>query len=508
MKLVALALALSAFTLVALFAGDGSLLLALGPVLVFALAFAVSKLPLRVPFLVVTFLALTLENPADVPAQGLWKSPLYTPGALFLAHLNVTLPHKSLLFSGLDVVLVYLFAVVAWRGASGSQIDGAPRLAPRPMRVLALVSLGAVAWIWTFGMLRGDADVASSLWQVERVLYLPLLFFAFQGALRPRDAKALAGVIVAAACLKACVALYVRQTIVPPPGKELLYATTHPDSMLFAGAACTLVALYLEHRDRRHKLVALLVLPLIVAGMIANSRRIVWVELAAGLAVVFGLTPWTRAKRAIARAAVVASPLAVVYAVLGWSATSGFFGPVHTIRTLVDSDTDGSTTWRDWENYDLVYTIRHNPLFGVGYGHGYVEYVKLPDVSREYALERFAPHNSILGLWAYGGVLGFAALWTLLVAGIFFGARAYRNAERAHDRAALLAAIVAIVVYVVHCYGDMGLGTWVGVFTVAPALAIVGQLAVTTNAWPARLHPVEAEPIHVRVTARPVPEAS
>ena len=501
---VLVAAALSVATLAGLVAGDGNVALALGPAVVFALGYAAWRLPLRWPLLALSFAALTLENPADVPAQGLWKSPLYTAGALLLAHVNVTLPHKWMLFSGLDLVLVFLLLAIAWRTAERSPIDGPPRLAPRPLRLFAVATLAAAAWAWVYGVLRGGADVSSSLWQVERVVYLPVLFFVFQSAIRPRDTPALAKVLVGAACLKALVALWVRSHVAPPPGQtELAYATTHPDSMLFAGAACVLVALHVEHRDRKHKLLALLALPLIVAGMIANERRIVWVELAAGLLVIAALTPPSRAKLFALRAAIVASPTAILYVALGWSSGSRWFGPVHTIRTLVDSDTDGSTNWRDWENYDLVYTLRQHPLFGVGYGHGYDEYVKLPDVSTQYSLERFAPHNSILGLWAYGGIVGFTALWMVLVAGLFFGARAYRKASRRRDRAAILGATVAIVVYLVHCYGDLGLGTWVGVFTVAPALAVVGQLAVATGAW-ANVAPARAAPVHVRVTVQEV----
>jgi hypothetical protein len=64
----------------------------------------------------------------------------------------------------------------------------------------------------------------------------------------------------------------------------------------------------------------------------------------------------------------------------------------------------------------------------------------------------------------------------------------------ADDRMAALTAVSIIVVYLVYCYGDLGLGTWTSVFTVAPAFAIASRLAVTTGAWPSSarvLHPVE-----------------
>jgi O-antigen ligase len=210
------------------------------------------------------------------------------------------------------------------------------------------------------------------------------------------------------------------------------------------------------------------------------------VELAVGVGAVLALTAWSPAKRSAMRFAIATSPLMLVYAVVGWGSGSALFEPVHMFRSVVDSKADPSTLWRDLENYDLFYTLRHHPVLGTGYGHGYVEIVWLPDVSNAYALYRFLPHNSILGLWAYGGLVGFTALWAMLVVGLFLGARAYRHARSVDDRTVALAAVSVVVVYLVYCYGDLGLGTWTSVFTVAPALAIASRLAITTGAWPSK----------------------
>jgi O-antigen ligase len=239
----------------------------------------------------------------------------------------------------------------------------------------------------------------------------------------------------------------------------------------------------LDKRFGHRALLGGLILPLLVAGMVINNRRLVWVEVAAGLALVFVLAPSTRRKRAIVRGAAIASPFVAAYSVVGWSSSALIFRPVEIVRSMVDSSTDGSTSWRDWENYDLFCTIKAHPLTGTGYGHGYIEVVKLPDISEMYALYRFIPHNGILGLFAYGGIIGFTALSTVFVVGIFFAARAQRYATAPEDRLAALGALTMIVIYLVHCYGDMGLGTWAGVFTVAPALAVAAKLAVSTGAW-------------------------
>jgi O-antigen ligase len=220
--------------------------------------------------------------------------------------------------------------------------------------------------------------------------------------------------------------------------------------------------------------------------MIANHRRIVWVEVGVGLMTVLTLSSRTRQKRALARALVVASPVLIAYTVLGWSASSRVFAPVQLVRSVIDSKADPSTEWRDWENYDLVFTLRQSPILGTGYGHGYVEAVKLPEISQVYALYRFVPHNSFLGLWAYGGIVGFSLLWSLTVVGLYFAARSARSTSAPTERIAAIGSSVAIVVYLVHCYGDMGLGTWTGVFTVAPALAVASRLAIATGAWPRR----------------------
>jgi O-antigen ligase len=354
--------------------------------------------------------------------------------------------------------------------------------------------------MWVYGMARGDVDFSSSLWQVQRVAYLPALVFLFQTGLRGTgDALALGKVIVAAGCLKACLAIYIRATVPPPAGEPVLqYATSHADSMLFAVSFCAVLAWAAHGHGRRHLLLVSGILSLLLAGMVANGRRLAWVELAAGVTALVVLTPWSAAKRTAARTLIAASPLLLAYAAIGWSSQASLFQPVHLLRSVIDSKVDPSTMWRDLENYDLFYTVRHYPVLGTGYGHGYDEIVWLPDISRSYALYRFLPHNSILGLWAYGGLLGFTALWMILVAGMFLAARAYRRAVMGDERTIAMTAVAALVVYLVYCYGDLGLGTWTSVFIVAPTFAVSSRLAVKTGGWPRVLPAMRPSPRPVR----------
>ena len=54
------------------------------------------------------------------------------------------------------------------------------------------------------------------------------------------------------------------------------------------------------------------------------------------------------------------------------------------------------------------------------------------------------------------------------------------------DRVASLGSVGAIVIYMIGAFGDTILGSWSGVFIVAPALAVSGKLALATGAWPVR----------------------
>jgi len=279
-------------------------------------------------------------------------------------------------------------------------------------------------------------------------------------------------------------AVYIRHLF--PDLEQMPHTTVHADSMLFADAFLLLLVIFFERPNSRNLLLGLCTLPILTWGMIANNRRLAFVELLVALIVLYCITPFTRLKKRIAQGVAICLPLIALYVAVGWSSGARVFAPVRTLRSVVDSGTDTSTLWRDWENYNLYSTIKSHPLFGTGFGHGYDEVVKLPDISKAYELYRFAPHNSILGLLAYSGAIGFAGMWLFLALGVFFAVRTYRFSTTPRQRTTALVTVGILVTYLVHCYGDMGLGTWASVFTVAPALALVGKQAVATGAWPLR----------------------
>jgi hypothetical protein len=476
--------ALGLVTLVLVFVGNGDFGLALAPLGLGLLLLAVARAPLRHSLLVLGFLCLVLENPGEVPASGKWNSPLHVVGALLLAHINYTIPVKALFFSGVDLALLLFAGVWVFRRMTFSEIDVRGHIAPaRPLRLAALLCLGTILVIWGFGVARGGADLANSFWQVARIVYLPCVFLLFCAGLRgTADSRPLGIALLVAALLRACVAIYVRHLF--PNLDEVPHATIHADSMLFADAFLLVLVMFFERPTLRTFALLLGTLPILSWGMVANNRRLVWAELIIGLLPLYFITPLTRLKRKIVQGVALALPVIAIYLAVGWNSTGRAFAPVRIIRSIVDSKADASTLWRDMENYNLAWTLRDNPLLGSGFGHPYEEVIHLPDISGAYSLYRFVPHNSVLAAFAYGGIVGFIGMWLILPLGVFFAVRAYRFSTTPRERTTALTTVGIIVAYFVHCYGDMGLGTWTSVFTVAPALALVGKQAVATGAWP------------------------
>jgi hypothetical protein len=475
-------------TLMAVVIDDGTVAWLLAPVILGSTLFAMSRAPLRHSLFGLMLLNLMLENPTDRPSDGLWHSPLFSLGCLMLAHMNQLTGVSLLVFSGSDLLVFALIGIALARRSSGWKLDRAGRVwSPKILRTLAYVSLAGTLYVTLRGLV-GGGDMQKAIWQIEKVIYIPALFLLFDAGLRSREDFVTVGkIIIIGAIYKALMACYVMWGVTwkdEPPA----YGTSHHDSLLFACAVTLLISLLIHRARANSGRVALCVFPILVAGMIANNRRMVWVQIALVFMTLYFTMPMNSVKRKIKSGLFKASPFVVIYMIVGWfSSGTGIFKPIGTLKSVLQPATDISTMTRDIENYDLAQTLRQNPFVGSGYGVPYLELISLPPMP--HPLERWLPHNSLLGLWFAAGYVGYTLMTLLWAAGVYMGVRAYRSAHQKIDRAAALVCFGAVLMYMIQCYGDVGLGSWPAVFTVAPALAIGGKLAVITGAWPTGKRP-------------------
>jgi hypothetical protein len=464
-------------------ADDQTLALLLIPVVYLLLVFAMARIPLRTSLLGLMFVVLTLQDAND-GCSDKFEPPFHSVGAILFSHLNTLgrdMGFGWASFSGVDLLLVAMFLIALVRKNGRSKIDRIGQVPiPRPLLRMAYLALLSTA--------RGG-DFRMSLWQLNRVMYLPLVFLLFQMGLRgPKDLGAMLKVILIAGVYKSLLALYVTLTLVLPPdpltgSTRPAWATSHQDSILFAVAFVAVLAVLLERAVPRRQLKWFaLLLPVLAAGTWANNRRMAWVQVALVFVTVYLISnPNNVVKRKITRVMYILAPVFALYCAVGWNSGNAIFKPVHMFRSVIDPNTDSSSQWRELENFDIIMTFRMNPIFGTGYGHPYEEVIELPSV--EYDLERYAPHNSLLGLWAYCGMIGYATLTLLWVVGVYFALRTYHATKEPAWRAAALVSFGSVLIYLIQCWGDLGLGTWIGIFTVAPAIAVAGKLATASGEW-------------------------
>ncbi len=476
--------------------GNGDLKLALAPLLLALLVCLVAVLPLRLPMLTLLVLAWALEVPGDAFAEGLVKTPWTMVGALLFGRLNQTLPVLSaewlipglgqvftpLVMSGLDLLVVLMFGVIAYRHHHRSRIDRTGWVdGPAPIRSFAWLSVLAVAWMCVWGFLHGGAP-RFMFWQSLRWLYIPIIYALMRQALRGMpDALTVGKLLLGVGLFRAGEAILFRSWY---PSVEVMgFATTHFDTVLFSTCLAILGALLLEMPSPATFRLAVLLAPIYYWAIRANNRRLAYADLALIALVFWFISPWRPIKRRAARVLALFSLPILLYVGVGWTSEAGPFGPVQKFRSMLDPKADTSTLWRELENTNLVFTYHESPLLGLGFGRPFHEHVKLPDVTGSYELEPYVPHNSVLGLWAFGGLLGFSLLWAIFPVGFFFTVRAYRWASTPMERVTALGAAAVQVCYLIQGYADLGFGSWGPVFTVATSYALVGKICVANGAW-------------------------
>jgi hypothetical protein len=473
----ALIAAVVASTLIAgIVTGDPRITLA--PVGLTVLAWALLAAPLHRIALVVFFVAIVADNPAEHPAEGHWASPLQPLGVLLYDNLNNITGIRSLRFSGMDLLLAVLVLVVVVRGPNADAIP-----APRALHRCLGVAWLAVIWLEAWGLLRGG-DFKASLWQIRPLFWAPVVAYIFSASLRgPRDHAAIGAAVVSAAILKAALGAYYYLVVCRPLGYQPAYATTHSDTVLFVGAMTIAVAIGIERQTPRAVLGAAITIAAAGLGVIVNGRRLAYVSLLGSLVTMYALLPRSGPRRTINRALAAVTPAAAAYLALGWSSGSAIFGPARKIASLF-SKTDRSSGMRDIEDYNLILTWKKHLILGSGFGHEYDEISRADSIRDIFPLYRYIGHNSILWLASVGGLVGFTAFWLLLVVTAFFAARSYRFATAPLDRAAALGALSMAGIVAVQAYGDMGLTSWTAIFLLAASLVVAAKCAVAVGAFP------------------------
>lgn len=418
---------------------------------------------------ILIWLALTAEVKDEI-FSGKWETPLTWLGTAIFPPSPIKLPVWDIM------MLAVLFIAL---GAKGASKDRAKPVV-KSMKV-TLLSLGAL-WVW--GVVRGG-DIRQTMWQLHPfVIALTLAFLVSATCRTPKQIQTLGKVVLFAAVYRAIILIIFYFTVARGLNPPLAVMTTHADSALFVTGMLIVIANAIERR----KLLAFvwmfaLCIPLALA-IKWNNRRLAWLSLMIGLALFYYVLPRTRFKRRMNWLMVAAVPLFAFYVVVGWGRQETYFKPVGAISTMFGKHEDTSSEMRDIENYNLVQTLKSNPVLGTGWGHEYEEVnvaISIKDVFPQY---RYIPHNSVLGLLAFSGLVGFGFAWQLFVVACYFLAISVRAAENSTVRMAGILGITTIATFIFQMWGDMGWNTLSADVLMAVAVGVATRVPVLSGVWP------------------------
>jgi hypothetical protein len=419
-------------------------------------------------------LALLVDNPSERPMDGHWQSPLYLPGELLYLNLHKHTGIGALRFSALELLIALLMMVVVARKLKGDSIDDPRRLGslPNPMKLAFAAMFGAVLFLMVWGIGRGG-DFQNALWQVRQLLWLPVLGVLFGYSLKTDAARLwLMRVVIGVACVRALTGIYFYFAIGRPGGLTFEYVTTHSDSILAVVAVLLAMMALVVKPSRDHLLLNLLCQPILFVGLIVNDRRLAFVALAGGIAVAVLLAP-PALRRSLRRVVVLSIPLLVLYGALGWNSNAGVFRPVGIVRSVTTQE-DASSETRDIENYNLIQTLKAQPILGSGFGHEYREVVQAYKVDHLFAQYLYIAHNSVLWLISLAGWLGFTFIWIVFPTAVLVALRVIRQVTSPMDLLTSFGAITTIIAFLLQAWGDMGFQSWMGTLLVAAFMGATG----------------------------------
>ena len=372
------------------------------------------------------------------------------------------------------------------------------KLARRPVPLF--VPFTAFIAVVAFGVIHGaltHGNLKIALWTVRPLAYFYLAYLlTFQLVRDRRQVTALLWIFILGVALKGAIGWYRYYVdlggslagLSSVTGMNSLMA--HEESFFYAGLMLLAVVQILYGAPRGQRIATLLATPLVLLPFFANQRRagVLALIVALPLLCVVTLSLLPNRRHILIGGLVLAGAFLPFYVGASWNTQSLVTEPVQALKSGVTPDTRDqlSNDYRDIENYDLMYTAKHSPLIGIGYGKEMTQAKLLPNISAQFAWYKIAPHNSILWILMTLGVVGFAAFWYFLGSAIIRMLQAARRLSRPGDRGIAAFTLVMLSALLVFAMVDQGL------FSMR-AMIFVGVLMGVVFALPHLQEPEKAE---------------
>jgi hypothetical protein len=331
-----------------------------------------------------------------------------------------------------------------------------------------------------YGLARGGNTYAA-LWEVRPLLYVPLLYVLITNLFTCVEQYRLAfWLAMVAIGINAVIALQYRSTLSALQLENLESLIEHGAAVHIDLLFIALFAMWMFPRCGLAKRWALVALAIpAVPAYFYSQRRAAFIALLIGFAV-FAIVLRARNRKAFRWFVPIGVLVVGAYTAAFWGSTADVGFGAQAIKSVIAPDQisaedQNSNLYRIIENYDIWFTIRAEPVTGIGFGHPFYRPVALPDISF-FPFFEYIPHNSMLWIWMKTGFLGFVSLLFLLACSIRTGVSSLDRVRDSEHAVLALVGLLYVVMYAVFAYVDIAWDTR-GMVFFAFALACCSEIS-------------------------------
>ena len=402
---------------------------------------------------ILIFILLISDNPSERPYMGLSSTILLTFGEIFYRSIGKLIGLDAVKIFPIEIFIFY--AVYASRKTQCELYHAGRNL------------LLCIGFLTLYGVVTGGSVRFAAL-QLRPLICLIYFSLYFQRISHQSFLDRFENIIIYSCLVRSLFGIYLwfvifrNVEIFDHSMGDGSYIMSHSDSPLCVASLCIVIIRII--RQQKASLSQILSLLIIIFFCILNNRRIFFIELSASTAIIFFSLNIRERVNKLQK--FFFALLGSIYTIWAWNSNSTIAYPIQTIKSSI-TQSDASSMTRGVENYNLIFTMRQNPVLGQGFGHKYIEKIQAYDISHHFNAYEYVPHNSTLWILTSGGIL-FATFYYN-----FFKT----SANIKPNTSIHFLCTPMLATYFLHCFGDMGAQCW-------KSAVLIGTIIGAANANP------------------------
>lgn len=321
---------------------------------------------------------------------------------------------------------------------------------------------------FAYGQFYGGGDRRIAIFEARPLLYIGLIYVLATNLLTTRrQYQVLLALSFVAMTVQSFFSISFYRGLAPEVREEIESLSDHAATITMNVLFVCLIAMLLLGVERRWKWLMLPMVAVVAYAYVISQRRAAMVALFIGIGLVAAIT-YVKRRRAFWFFAPTFAVLVSGFVAATWNAEGALGLASSAVKSVIapesaSAEDRSSDFYRELETYDLWFTIRQDPLTGVGFGHKFLQPRRLPDISF-FEFWEYIPHNAMLWIWLKMGALGFVATLYMVGRAVVAGTQAIvGQLTRRMEIVTALAGLSYVIMFIVFAYVDIA---WDGRSTV------------------------------------------